>query len=58
MSYDRIYLVAFPNDSGVRDVYGGLAEIVVLECYLLKPDIPSETVLVFMRSVAAPTCRW
>lgn len=52
MSYDRIpYLVAFPNDSGVRDVYGGLAEIVVLECYLLKPDIPSETVLVFMHPI-------
>ena len=29
MKYDRIpYLVAFQNDSGIRDVYGGLAEIV------------------------------
>src|ERR1700739_1378348 len=36
--YDRIpYLVAFQNNSGVRDVYGGLAEINVLESYLLKP---------------------
>ena len=27
--YERVpYLVAFQNDSGVRDVYGGLAEIV------------------------------
>ncbi|MDQ1305832.1 MAG: hypothetical protein QG671_1664 [Actinomycetota bacterium] len=52
MSYQRSpYLVAFPNSSGVRDVYGGLAEIVVLECYLLKPDIPSDTVLVFMHPI-------
>ncbi|MDT5219267.1 MAG: hypothetical protein QOF15_1372, partial [Mycobacterium sp.] len=35
--YDRIpYLVAFQNNSGVRDVYGGLAEITVLESYLLQ----------------------
>lgn len=50
--YERVpYLVAFPNQSGVRDVYGGLAQTVVLECYLLKPDVPSETVLVFMHPV-------
>ena len=30
--YERIpYLVAFQNNSSVRDVYGGLAEITVLE---------------------------
>ncbi len=52
MTYDRIpYLVAFQNDSGVRDVYGGLAEIVVLECFLLKPDVPSDTVLVLMHPI-------
>ena len=51
--YDRIpYLVAFQNNSGVRDVYGGLAEIVVLESYLLKPkDNPSDTVLMFMHPI-------
>ena len=51
--YDRIpYLVAFQNNSGVRDVYGGLAEITVLESYLLKPkDKPSDTVLVFMHPI-------
>lgn len=50
--YERIpYLVAYPNNSGVRDVYGGLAEIVVLECYQLKPETPSETVLVFMHPI-------
>jgi len=51
--YERIpYLVAFQNNSGVRDVYGGLAEIVVLESYLLKPkENPSDTVLMFMHPV-------
>ena len=50
--YERIpYLVAFQNNSGVRDVYGGLAEIVVLECYHLKPQTPSQTVLVFMHPI-------
>ncbi len=59
MKYERIpYLVAFQNVSGVRDVYGGLAEIVVLECYQLKPEAPagpatpdSDTVLVFMHPI-------
>ena len=52
MHYDRIpYLVAYNNDSGVHDVYGGLAEIVVLECYLLVPEIPSDTVVVFMHPI-------
>src|ERR1700741_935248 len=51
--YDRIpYLVAFQNNSDVRDVYGGLAEITILESYLLKPkDKPSDTVLVFMHPI-------
>ena len=51
--YDRIpYLVAYQNTSGVRDVYGGVAELVVLESYLLKPKTkPSDTVLVFMHPI-------
>ena len=52
MKYQRTpYLVAFQNNSGVRDVYGGLAEIVVLECYHLAPEVPSDTVLVFMHPI-------
>lgn len=51
-AYDRVpYLVAFANDSDVRDVYGGLAQIVVLECYLLRPKHPADTVLVFMHPI-------
>jgi len=50
--YERIpYLVAYQNASGVRDVYGGVAELVVLECYQLKPETPSDTVLVFMHPI-------
>ena len=51
--YDRIpYLVAYQNNSAVRDVYGGVAELVVLESYLLKPKSrPSDTVLVFMHPI-------
>jgi len=62
--YERIpYLVAYQNTSSVRDVYGGLAELVVLESYLLKPRAPepsaagaapaatSDTVLVFMHPI-------
>lgn len=50
--YQRIpYLVAYQNNSGVRDVYGGVADLVVLESYLLKPAVPSDTVLVFMHPI-------
>ncbi|WP_197374026.1 alpha/beta hydrolase [Mycolicibacterium baixiangningiae] len=51
--YDRIpYLVAYQNTSGVRDVYGGVAELVVLESHLLRPrDRPSDTVLMFMHPI-------
>lgn len=51
-AYQRIpYLVAYQNTSGVRDVYGGLAEVVTLECHLLAPPVRSETVLVFMHPI-------
>lgn len=51
--YERIpYLIAYQNNSGVRDVYGGVAELVVLESYLLRPkESPSDTVLVFMHPI-------
>ena len=59
--YDRIpYLVAYQNTSGVRDVYGGVAELVVLESYLLKPKDtarPTPCWCSCTRSAAAPTCR-
>ena len=58
--YDRIpYLVAYQNDSRVRDVYGGVAELVVLESHLLRPRRNRRTPCwcSCIRSAAAPTCR-
>ena len=58
--YERIpYLVAYQNTSTVRDVYGGVAELVVLESYLLKPKTSPATPCwcSCTRSAAAPTCR-
>lgn len=58
--YERIpYLVAFQNNSSVRDVYGGLAEITVLESYLLKPKTSRRTPCwsSCTRSAAGHTCR-
>src|SRR3954453_18799585 len=51
--YERIpYLVAYQNSSAVRDVYGGVADLVVLESYLLKQKIKSlDTVLCFMHPI-------
>lgn len=51
--YDRIpYVIVYQNDSEIRDVYGGVAEYVVLESYLLKPrSHPSDTVVVFMHPI-------
>jgi alpha-beta hydrolase superfamily lysophospholipase len=50
--YQRIpYLIAYQNNSPVRDVYGGVAELVVLESHLLKPAKASDTVLVFMHPI-------
>ena len=52
-TYDRIpYIVVFANTTGTRDVYGGVAELVVMESYLLKPrNKPSDTVVVFMHPI-------
>lgn len=51
-SYQRIpYLVMFEDASAYRDTYGGTGEQVALECYLLKPDRPSDTVLLFMHPI-------
>ena len=59
--YERIpYLVAFQNNSGVRDVYGGLAEITVLESYLLQAQRQARRTPCWcscIRSAAALTCR-
>ncbi len=51
-SYERVpLLVAFRDDSAVRDTYGGTGEYVTLEAHLLRPPDPSDTVLVFMHPI-------
>ena len=58
--YERIpYLVAYQNTSAVRDVYGGVAELVVLESYLLGRRTSHRTPCwcSCTRSAAAPICR-
>ncbi|MBN0973272.1 MULTISPECIES: alpha/beta fold hydrolase [unclassified Gordonia (in: high G+C Gram-positive bacteria)] len=51
--YDRIpYLVVFEDLSAYQDTYGGVAESVVLESYLLRPrGVPSKNVIVFMHPI-------
>jgi pimeloyl-ACP methyl ester carboxylesterase len=51
--YDRIpYLVVFEDTSQFRDTYGGVGELVALECYLLRPkDRPSKTAILFMHPI-------
>lgn len=51
-SYQRIpYLVMFPDRSSFRDTYGGEGDSVALESYLLRPTVPSDTVLMFMHPI-------
>jgi len=51
-AYERIpFLVAFRDQSTVRDTYGGTGEYVTLEAHLLRPPAASDTVLVFMHPI-------
>lgn len=50
--YRRIpFLVVFGDSSATRDTYGGTGETVAIEAHLLKPDTPSDTVLVLMHPI-------
>ena len=52
ISLQRLQTYEVGFSTSVRDVYGGLAEITVLESYLLRPKTkPSDTVLVFMHPI-------
>lgn len=41
-------LLVFREEAGVRDTYGGIEGIVALQAHLLKPERPSETLLIFL----------
>ncbi|MFZ4381963.1 MAG: alpha/beta hydrolase, partial [Sandarakinorhabdus sp.] len=49
MSFARIpLLIAFREAVGLRDTYGGIDGVVALQAHHLKPDAPSDTIVIFM----------
>lgn len=52
MRYERIpYLVIFDEQVAFKDTYSGQVGKVVLEAYLLKPEQPSDTVVMMMHPI-------
>lgn len=48
-SFQRIPLhLIFEENATVRDTYGGIGGLVALQAHLLKPETPSDTLLIFM----------
>lgn len=51
-SYERIpYLVVFDETAAFKDTYSGQIGKVVLEAHLLKPDTPSDSVVIMMHPI-------
>ena len=49
MSYQRLpLLIAFREAVGLRDTYGGIDGVVALQAHHLKPETPSDTIVIFM----------
>ncbi|WP_310497279.1 alpha/beta hydrolase [Sandarakinorhabdus sp.] len=49
MSFARIpLLIGFREPVGLRDTYGGIGGVVALQAQHLKPETPSDTILIFM----------
>lgn len=49
MTYQRIpLLIGFREAVGLRDTYGGIDGVVALQAHHLKPDTPSDTIVIFM----------
>ncbi len=50
--YQRIpYLIVFKEQATFKDTYGGAEGAVALEAHLLKPDTPSDTVVIMMHPI-------
>lgn len=45
------YLIVFQEQAAFKDTYGGAEGSVVLEAHLLKPDTPSDTVVIMMHPI-------
>ncbi len=49
MTYQRIpLLLGFREAVGLRDTYGGIDGVVALQAHHLKPETPSDTIVIFM----------
>ncbi len=49
MNYQRLpLLLGFREPVGLRDTYGGIDGVVALQAHHLKPDVPSDTIVIFM----------
>ncbi|MDE2561136.1 MAG: alpha/beta fold hydrolase [Sphingomonadales bacterium] len=52
MKYERIpYLVMFDEVSAFKDTYAGEIGKVVIECHLLKPEVASDSVVIFSHPI-------
>jgi len=52
ITVERIpYVVLFQEKAAYKDTYGGVAGMVLLKAHLLKPSVPSKTVIVFMHPI-------
>jgi dienelactone hydrolase len=52
MSYERVpYLIVFDEQAGFKDTYAGMMGKVVLEAQLLKPEVASDTVVIFSHPI-------
>jgi dienelactone hydrolase len=52
MNYERVpYLIVFDEQAGFKDTYAGMIGKVVLEAQLLKPEVPSDTVVIFSHPI-------
>lgn len=50
--YQRIpYLIVFEEKATFKDTYGGAEGVVALEAHLLKPEQPSDTVVIMMHPI-------
>ena len=52
MKYERIpYLVVFDEVSAFKDTYGGQSGKVAIEAHLLRPEVPSDSVVIFSHPI-------
>jgi pimeloyl-ACP methyl ester carboxylesterase len=50
--FERIpYIIVYQEKAGFKDTYGGVPGMVAIECQLLKPPVPSDTVIIFSHPI-------